>query len=948
MVQEITTPVVLAHKNIVPGTEVVTVPGSDAKLVRNADYIMDYTNGELRFLSSGVAVALGSLIEENGINVNYSYAIDFKGTPNLFESQIEVYSEVASRASEFVVSVKNTPIVEVSRIINLTTQEEYTPTAINNSEITFSGASAPRLLTLPKLTTTQTSIAYNPDRNTYVKKYSINYPSTLTPKLNPITSILDLQSNSQYPRVLIIGGLDALSNTLEILVSLETSDIALITGGRSLRTSTTTLIQNVDYSFILTSVPGILNTQKMKITFNPSGTLKIRTNNLYASFIFNEQFSEKDAELTVTCHPVNDAIYFNSNNTQVLASLFQQSTVATDAFDKAVWPDIQVINPSTGEVFVSGRDYEINLTQKTITKLPYGSIQNKALVSYLEQRSLSVGAVVMRDVVLVDYVWGSNSINWSALQKTVPITIEQKLYRNQQFITLTRPPIDESQILIYLQTDSYKKSQATSVYYDRTNQRLQITPIATSAKYVIEYNTVDQPIPENTPYYVSYSFGATRNRISNLFAPLFGLTNAQTEREEVFSMRAGQSSIQLSRAPTSLETIEIYNADDSQKTVIASANRFDNITGTLHFTPIAVSGRKIVKYLTLGFDTNSLRNVIARLFSNFTIGPTELGYRNLIAGFVDTPAVISSGLNSRFVLPDKKHSQGSSLKAKEFETSPSLEDGTPSITYLPARFNLGAVLESSRGSYVKVPVASNLGLQEGTLEFLTGILFNPNDRQLHYFVDVMGSHPRKNRFSLYKNINNQLNFDIWDNKENLYRMSIDVSQIYYTEIINLKAGDDTATLKFAATPAQLTTDGTTPDLYLGLETKFIIMPDTNTYPSTFKKASIPVISFDPPTKTIKFKPVQFSGRYVFSYVTGLVKYEETDNFVAITWKLHTKDGKPPFYKLYLNGVDASILGGPSVQTLEQLATQLAAEISTEANTYDNSQYDEAIYKPKQD
>ena len=71
MAQEITTPVVLENKNIISGSEIVRIPGAPIPaLIRDADYIIDYTQGEIRFLASGAAVEFSSLIDQNGIDVH--------------------------------------------------------------------------------------------------------------------------------------------------------------------------------------------------------------------------------------------------------------------------------------------------------------------------------------------------------------------------------------------------------------------------------------------------------------------------------------------------------------------------------------------------------------------------------------------------------------------------------------------------------------------------------------------------------------------------------------------------------------------------------------------------------------------------------------------------------------------------------------------------------------
>lgn len=937
MTREITTPVVLAHTNLVPGTETVSVKGASTNLIRDSDYIMDYDAGILRFLSDGAAVEQADLIEQNGLDVQYSYAIDV-GEPQLFESQNEVYDEVASRIEPFVISVKNAPINDVSRILNLTTQEEYTPIAINNQEISFQGVAAPRTLDIAAADTTLQSSVFDTDKKLYSEIYSLNYPANFTASVNPTVLIAGMQSTSLFPRILVIGGQDVLTNTVELLVSFEVTNVILITGGRSLRTSTTTLRQGTDYTFTLVPQIGTITTQKLILSLLPSAILQIRTNSLYIVFNYNEPFELKEnATFRVTTHPVHDVVTFTTD-VQILPRFYLQADVDEIAFDKLVLPEIQVLDPISGEVFQSNVDYQINSTARTITKLPGSKIDTAVLVTYLEQRELKADFTLVRDIVLVDYVWGTNSINWESLQKDTDVTFVMNLFQGQQLITLQRQPKSFKDILIYLKDDPFKKPQTTPLSYNRLMRRLKISPISQKGTYVLEYVAVDEPVQEGTPYFASYKYGATRRVVGDKFAKMFGLDNTTTPRDEVFSLAAGSTQVQLSRSPTSLDTVTIYNEFDPEQTPIATPTDYNSVTGILSFTPISSAGRKVINYLTIGFDTQSLRRVIEQLFVNFSEGPTQVGFENIVSAFVDTPPVITSGLSDRFVLANAEHTVGTQIKPRTFEQSLPLSDGTSSVAFLPSRFNLAAAFETSRGSYVRAPVASNLGLQEGTLEFLTGILFNPNDSELHYFVDIVGKNPRRNRFSLYKSENNFLNFDIWDQNGDLFRTSLGVDQIYYTEIIFLNAGDTQAKLSQAATPAQLDLNNNqTPDLYEGLETKFIILPETPTFPATFKKASIKVLSYDPPTQVVTFEPVAFTGRYVFSYVSGLTKFEETENFIAITWKLHTNDGEAPFYKLYVNGVLAIN------RTLEEISVAIETEADDRSH-FDTARYDIDIYE----
>jgi hypothetical protein len=64
---------------------------------------------------------------------------------------------------------------------------------------------------------------------------------------------------------------------------------------------------------------------------------------------------------------------------------------------------------------------------------------------------------------------------------------------------------------------------------------------------------------------------------------------------------------------------------------------------------------------------------------------------------------------------------------------------------------------------------------------------------------------------------------------------------------------------------------------------------------------IKALQWDQVTKILTFTPVDKSGHYLFSYISGFSKFEEAEHLITCTWKLHTDDGQPPMIKMYLDG-----------------------------------------------
>lgn len=68
-----------------------------------------------------------------------------------------------------------------------------------------------------------------------------------------------------------------------------------------------------------------------------------------------------------------------------------------------------------------------------------------------------------------------------------------------------------------------------------------------------------------------------------------------------------------------------------------------------------------------------------------------------------------------------------------------------------------------------------------------------------------------------------------------------------------------------------------------------------------KNVYVKPLKYDFDTKKITFEPLPSDGVYEFDYVSGWAAYEESEIFIAATYKFRTNDGSLPFYKLYING-----------------------------------------------
>lgn len=803
-------------KNIIYNSERVFLIGSNVGVfVRDRDYTLDYTTGVMTIVPDGaIDINIDDVV--HNLSIEYRYKVDFSSVVTA-EFHTQVFNEYATLVDDFELKVDNSPLSDVFRVFNTTTRENYTVTSFNRDRIKFSGVVAPRRTALTKQGYLK-EIAI--DRTRFISKVSVVYPEDKIVSQHPLVSINSIQAKTDYIR-LVEAGRDVLLKTYTLKTSAEVSAVVLRTGHpNKLKQSQITLQENVDYSFEQ-------GNGEITITLFDSAINRIASNSLYMQLIKDFtaiDFELKDNEYRTSYreNPVYEDIRFTSKSMPLtklptFVKEGQEDDLHAEGF-------IVVTNNSSTIVYQKDVDYEVDFENKRITLTNNGSLQigDYITVFYSDPQQYFVDYIYMQDGVVVDYDWTNNSLNWSRSFVDTEIQQIEKLDSNKIFVKLDKRPVDFASILIYRYGDDDKTPITQVVDFISDSNEVEIAPVFYEDTYVLEYTGRDHLIEPDESYYVTYKFGARRYALEDNFAQLLGIERTERRRAETKNLIANQTSISLNFSPLTLDNIVIYEEGDSSKASVTTAISFDEATGILKVRPIRESDTYIVEYDTAGALTEDLRKTIIGLILAFLEGPTKKGISDLIRTFTNKDPIINRMSDLAFRMTD------------EDEADPDLRSnrlsdlGTESsdVEFLPARFNAGVLCDSTKGSYVRAPMSTNVRIDEGTDQFLLGPRFEGNDQQTHYFIDIGSSEtPYKNRISLYKNKRGLLAFEIFDKNGELYRVTTNINRRKVTEFFHLKKGDKQAKLSYK--PTYSTTDiddNGQADILAAQPTEFVIRP----------------------------------------------------------------------------------------------------------------------------
>lgn len=823
-----TFPIKLEHENLLPGSERITAPGGQfVSLVRDEDYTMDYVNGIVSIILTGkVAQLPGAGVSDLDLNITYDRKVDFN-QDFFLESHIEVFTEVATVTGVFQVEVANGPIGDVFRVFNKTTGEEYTLDSFLDKTVLFAGLDAPRTLDLVDTTAEIHSRTLTEGR--FVNVAGIILSEELTPaKEHLISAFGNIDATTGF-KYLIQGGIDVPSATHIIEITPEVVDIEITTGSRVFRTSTESLILNTHYTVSINE-----DELTMTVTLTDTGLARIGTNSAFFRLIKLHRIRELELfdgeDILDTEHRVTYCEEFISEVATFDPDGFAQLT-KFDPFievgpevDRLVFPSIIVTNQAGTVTFVEGEDYTIDTAFKRLVRVTTSAriapLGQTVKVIYIENQTVAVDTLtIAQDVVVVDYDYGTNSINWSPSFVDEAVQEVRRFSENTRFFRLEKFPANED-VQVFLTSDGDARTQEINVVsVDLSTKRVEIEAAPSTATYIIEYTSRDQTFDPTVNYFVNYNYGARKRALTDNFAELLGLTTGTVTRTETFDLINKQSSVQLAYATSDPERVVIYLTGDPDKSPITTVRSFDPSTNTLHFAPIISAGNHTIEYPVVGFCTEDLRKAVIALLQAFRLGPTKAAVELVVEALTDlTPDVVES-LTNGFILGDDF------LKPLPAIESPEQSDGTPSIAFVPSRFNSGLELKASRNAYIGYGALNNVRVEEGSFSFLLGTFWDGDDGQTHHLFDLAGTDDFTNRIALYKNKRNSLVFEVHDESSNLHRVTTDVTRVPRNEIFYLEEGQDNVQLEFSPsnTIVDFNADGQA-DIFGANRTEFIITP----------------------------------------------------------------------------------------------------------------------------
>ena len=480
-----------------------------------------------------------------------------------------------------------------------------------------------------------------------------------------------------------------------------------------------------------------------------------------------------------------------------------------------------VTNQGETITYVENEDYVIDTAFRRLVRVPTSTnllALSTVKVHYIDNETFVVDNVnLTQDVVVVDYDYGTNSLDWSPsfVEEDTEETVD--LREGSRFITLQKFPADTNVVVFR------NAQELTVISVEPEFKRVTIEPAPATDTYTVQYTSREQPIDPNETYFVSYRYGARRRALVDNFAALLGITTGTVTRNESFDLINNQNNVQLANSVSDFERVVIYLTGDPDKTPVSTATAFDPSINTLHFTPIINAGNHTIDYPVVGFDREQLRTAILGLLVAFQLGPTKDAIVQLVAAMTGLEPLVIESLTNGFLLTNDEESDF--LKPLDPVESPLLSDGTRSIAFTPSRFNAGLELKASRNAWVGYGALNNVRVEEGSFSFLLGTFWDGDDRQSHQFFDLQGTDEFTNRITLYKNKRNSLVFEIHDENSRLHRVTTDITRIPRNEILFLEEGQNSAQLQFspANTVVDLDSDGQA-DIFGANRTEFIITP----------------------------------------------------------------------------------------------------------------------------
>ena len=184
--------------------------------------------------------------------------------------------------------------------------------------------------------------------------------------------------------------------------------------------------------------------------------------------------------------------------------------------------------------------------------------------------------------------------------------------------------------------------------FDPATMYLSFPAIPQDGTYLFQYVAREQLFSEGVPFYVSYRYGARRDRLQNYFAYLRNLDIGQVFRQDEVALMSDQVTQDLLYHPLNFYDVKIYAKDDNTQTPVTKVTDYNSQTNTVTFNPIENAGNYIFEYYTFNRDVEQLRKGLVGLSKAMPQVPTINAFFSLLKEFTVTTPEIKNVSDKRF------------------------------------------------------------------------------------------------------------------------------------------------------------------------------------------------------------------------------------------------------------------------------------------------------------
>lgn len=786
---------VVAGSNLLYDSERITIHNSAiGTLTRDEDYTIDYEDGIVRATANGRI----EFLEAEELDIEYSFGIDFETqVEHAFHKQ--VYNEAVRIVDPTTLTVNSNVVSEVFRVANVSKRQSYIPLAVSRDTISLQTEDELNVEVRTDQELNQIGTGF--DLNKAIKTLSINIPKG--EGRNSIQGVGDVIATSHRVR-LIEGKRQNVPDQIRFVSFYEISQIKLTTGGIDAYRSNLILQENIDYT-VSTEDPNTF-----VITLLETGINKIGTNSLYvqgetlvSAYAQTSVPSERRFQCKANLTPFSE-LYAVSGSSIILQGTNTYVDPGNNG-DVRLKEEIVITNPRGDVVFVEDEDYTYDGINKTILLLTGSKIKNEAQirVNYLGVQDFVGSYSTVPDILVADYDYTHNAIDWSNSMRTFNLRIRETLGPDKNLIRLAYHPEDPDDLLkIEVRSTSNPKETLRPISYDRGQRFLIVEAPIVEGDYIVSYKGHSHLVSPGIEYYVSYNYGGRDRALRDVWSPLLGLTETSRRRNEEVLLNGNDTSVVLDFPVVNIETIVIFEKGQTENEPATTITDYDPETNTIFFTSVRSYGAYIIAYDTPNALTEDLRKFVIGMMEAFLTGPTKEGIETMIETFTDITPLVRTAADLAFRLVDEKYNADPDLRSDRLNDAGFTAENP---VFIPSRFNNGYQATVSDENVLYAPALTNVRASEGTIQLLIGPRFNGDDGLTRYLVDI-GKRRQyyRNRIALYKNQRNYLVFETHDDDGQIWRVASNVGRGRTRLYRFLERG--ATSLELTARPAFATTD----------------------------------------------------------------------------------------------------------------------------------------------